>query len=219
MINVILGYLIVFVIICGVFGLTIITGNLFKVEVLKRYLLQIWSFLIFSIVYAVSSLNIRVFDFRNSMSFNNLLLALLAIFPTVIIIYYSDKSKPDNKFIHYDFLDGAVMEIPQRLLAQNLFLVMIGSFQILGFIEISILLNAILWVQFILMQEVLNKRKLSNKVVLEIIASLWFSIFIGILYYRTGNILVPMLCHGLERYLKYILKSRFGTIKRQELQI
>ncbi|MCT4542440.1 MAG: CPBP family glutamic-type intramembrane protease [Vallitalea sp.] len=99
------------------------------------------------------------------------------------------------------------MEIPQRLLAQNLFFVIIGNFHTWGFIKVPILLNAILWVQLILMQEVMNKKKLSNKVIFEIAASFWFSIFVGTLYYRTGNILVPMLCHGLERYLKYLFIS------------
>jgi hypothetical protein len=121
-----------------------------------------------------------------------------------------------NKFIFNDFIDGAVMEIPQRLLDQNLFFLMIEDFQhTWGFIQVPILLNAILWVQFILMQEMMNKRKFSNKVIFEIAASFWFSFFVGLLYYRTGNILAPMLCHGLERYLKYLFKSIVGIIKKQ----
>lgn len=218
--KILIGYLIVFVIVFCAFGLAIISSNLIKDNLIKRFLVQIWSLIIFSVVYLFYSTNIRIFNFSNLFNYRNLLLLLLAIIPTVIIVFQSDKHKPINRFTYRDYLEGVYMEIPQRLLSQNLLLITVGNNLIFGLLELHVLLNAILWAQFIIIQELMNKRMPSKETIYEILASVWFSIFVGILYCKTGNILVPMLCHGLERYLKFVVKQRFGeAIIEMESQI
>lgn len=95
MIKYIIGYLTVFIIIFCIFGLTILTSNVFKNKIIKKYLLQILSLIIFIIVYVACSSNIRILIFKDLFTLTNILLALLAVIPTVIIVYYGDKSKPD----------------------------------------------------------------------------------------------------------------------------
>lgn len=215
MLKIILGYLIIFIIMFSIFGLAIFLKCLNKNMMVKRYLLQFICVIVFLFVYSVDSSNIRIFNFNNLISLHNFLLIFLGVFPTALIAFYSDKSKPATKFTFWDFLDGAGMEIVQRLLAQNLLLIVLTRIEILTFTELSVLLNGLLWVQFILIQEIMNKRKVSQKILLEIVASFWFSISIGILYVKTGNLLITMLCHGLERYFTYFIRNKYGSIKNQ----
>lgn len=60
----------------------------------------------------------------------------------------------------------------------------------------------------------INRKKISYKIVPEIIASFWFSIWVGILYSITGNIVVAMITHGLQRIVTYEIRKRMGNINK-----
>jgi hypothetical protein len=105
------------------------------------------------------------------------------------------------------------MEIPQRLLVQNMLVVLNVNIIIYGSMTLGIFLNSLIWIQFIIVQEFICGRKITKKIMPEIIASAWFSIWVGILYSMSGNIIVPMITHGLERLVTYWLKQNFSKVK------
>ena len=144
---------------------------------------------------------------------------LICIMPTAIIVCIGRKYKPNEPFKMGNFLNGASMEIPQRLLVQNLFVVLGVNTIIYKSITLAILLNALIWVQFILIQEIISGNKITLKIIPEIIASFWFSIWVGVIYMDTGNILIAMLTHGLQRIITHGIRLKFGKqeIKRFNL--
>ncbi|NLY44501.1 MAG: hypothetical protein GX053_00675 [Tissierella sp.] len=173
------------------------------------YLFQFWSLIVFIIIWEYYKLNIQVFDFSNLLIYRNILLILVAVVPTSIIAYHGSKIKPTYQFGLKNFLDGASMEIPMRLLTQNLFAIFGINMIIYKSISLDILMNAIIFIQFIIVQEVIQGRKISSDILPEIIASFWFSISAGILYKDTGNIIMPMLAHGLQRMVTYNIRKVF----------
>lgn len=196
---------------------TVVVGLLFAIQIPFIYLIsklklkinnfsfQILFLIAFFIMYKSNPELISVFNCNYIVSLQAIVLLTLAVIPTVIIVQFEKREK--HKFFEWVLL-GISMEIPQRLFLQNfLFIILVKS----GFSEaniLSIIMNAILWVQFIIFQDVIFKQKLNLKSLPKIISSLWFSIFVGSLYFYSGNILMPILAHGLERMLSEILYDR-----------
>lgn len=210
----ILKYILVSLLISIIFGLTLLSHKaiikLNRYDFLTPYFFQLWSLLIFIILYFYYEPKIKIFEVTNLATFKNILLIIISVIPTSFIVYLGNPVKPNKKFGLTNFLNGVSMEIPQRLLIQNMFTLLNLDIIIYGSITLPILLNAIIWVQFIIVQEIINGRKVSKKILPEIISSIWFSIWVGILYSISGNILLPMLTHGLERTTAYWLKNHFG---------
>ncbi len=171
-------------------------------------LFQFWSLILFTIVWLIWPSKINVFNSHNLINIQNLGLVLISAIPTSIIIY---KTKTSFSEPWKKILNGATMEIPQRLLIQNVFVVLGLNKVIYGGLTLGILLNAIIWMQFIIIQEILNKGKISFKILPEILASFWFSIWVGILYSITGNIVITMFAHGLQRFITNIISKKFNS--------
>lgn len=212
--TIIFKYICVSVLISLIFGATVFLSSIikkeFKNDYIIPYLFQLWSLLLFIIIWIYLKPNISIFSTLNLLSLKNLLLIIMTIIPTSIIAYQGRKMKPRKTFIFRDFLNGASMEIPQRLLVQNLFIILGANHVVFYSLSLDILLNAIIWVEFILVQEVIQGKKITSAILPEVIASFWFSIWVGILYKDTGNIIIPMLVHGLQRILTNKIYERFG---------
>ena len=203
------NYILVSMIISSLYGITVLSiigvRKFYKKDFQGSYQFQLWSLILFLIIWYLSPLKISVFNINNSWNLRNILLMLLSIIPTGIIIR-KGKSHIDNPL--ENFLSGAMMEIPQRLLIQNLFIILGINTVIYKELTLGIVLNALVWVQFIIVQEVINKQKISSKIVPYIVASFWFSIWVGILYSITGNIVVTMITHGLQRIVTHEIRKR-----------
>lgn len=77
---------------------------------------------------------------------------------------------------------------------------------------IAIVMNTVLWVQYILIQDFLSGISINRATINKIIASACFSIGIGYLYASSGSILLTMLGHGMERILSELLHRQ--TIRK-----
>ena len=172
-----------------------------------NYLFQLWGLAIVLIVYSLYPSNIDFFQTENIFTWNTLLLIIMSVIPTSLIVMYRERTNPLKPFSIKHFLDGVSMEIPQRLLSQNLLIIFYKNLFTFKALQLMVILNAFIWVQFILIQEIIIYRKISIKIMPDIIASFWFSIWIGILYMYTGNIIIAMLTHGLQRYTAYWLRA------------
>lgn len=206
--SVLMIYLLAFLVAGLIFGLTFLTGiMIYKMSNKKykgSYLFQFWGFIAFVVIYMLYPDMIRVTNFKNVFRLQNFLLMIVAALPINIYFYYKGiRLQISGTKAVVAFFDGISMEIPQRLFMQNLFLVMTLGSVILKDSTWAVLLNALIWVQCILVQEFLIGERKYKKVVPELITSFWFSIWIGILYFSTGNILLPMITHGLLRIFPY----------------
>lgn len=220
---VILRYVVVSVVISFIFGATISSSLLikkaFKKDFISPYLFQFWSLVFFIMILSYFKPSIQILNIYSLWNWKNVLLFFLAVFPTSAITYQGNKLKPTNPMKVDDFFKGASMEIPQRLLVQNLFVILGVNMVIYGSLTLDVFLNSLIWIQFIIVQKIINGNKISLSVAPEIIASFWFSIWVGILYNETGNIVIPMMAHGLQRIITYKIRQKFGKQNLSETKI
>lgn len=219
--NIVISYILISVLISLIFGVVqlslIVINKIGKGKALVQYLFQFWSLVAFLIIVFISPIEVSILKVDNIFRISNLGLILVTIVPASIMVipsairkYKKLKITQIPKFKIKNLLDGASMEIPQRLLVQNLFIILSVNKVIYGSITSAILLNALIWVQFIIVQELISGKKISRKIMPEIMASFWFSIWVGILYSISGNIFVPMLAHGLQRWTTHIMVKFIG---------
>lgn len=220
--NIILKYILISTLVILIFGTTVLSEKIIKKvsfsKFISRYAFQLWSLVAFIIVWFFNRSNIEVFKMSNLDNFRNVVLVLISVIPTSIIVCFGNRSGVKKEFRMADFIDGASMEIPQRLLVHNMFSILNVNATVYGSLTLAILLNSLIWVQFIIIQEFIEGRSITGENVPEIAASAWFSIWDGILYSMTGNIVVPMLTHGLERIFSYLLKQNFCKIRSKLLE-
>lgn len=212
--KVVYKYIIVSIMMSLVYGCAVLSSSLInnrsKKCIISPYLFQIWSLILFIVVWGNHRDDIQIFKPFNILNWKNIFLLFMAVIPVSIIAYCGNKSKPTYQFKLRHFLDGASMEIPMRLLSQNLFVILGINMTVYKSISLVILLNAIIFVQFIMIQEAINGKKITSAILPEITASFWFSIFVGILYENTGNIAMPMIAHGLQRMFTYNIRKKFA---------
>lgn len=213
-INLIHKYIVISILISLIFGASVFSSFMIK-KLSKQYrqvpyLFQFWSLMVFMLIWKAYKPDIQVFNFSTLLTWRNIVLIFLAVVPTAIIAYHGSKIKPMDRFRLRNFLDGASMEIPMRLLVQNLFVILGINRIIYKSISLDILMNAVIWVQFIIVQQIIQGKPITSAVLPEVTASFWFSILAGILYKDTGNIIVPMFAHGLQRMVTYNIRKEFG---------
>lgn len=129
------------------------------------------------------------------------------------------KPEQHKSTLKAQILTGMAMEVPMRGLVQNPFVILGATAVLFHSITLSIVLTAIFWVQFILIQEVMTKRTLSSKVVLDSIASMWFSIWVGVIYLTTGSMIVAMITHALERWFAYMIRKKKSSMQNTESEL
>ncbi|MBB6621962.1 hypothetical protein [Clostridium gasigenes] len=208
--SIILKYILISILISLIFGITVLTNNITnkinRGKLINPYSFQLGSLLIFIVIWFFNKSKIEIFEVSRLVNWDNIVLMLITIIPTSVIVYWKNTDRTEKLFRLVDFLDGASMEIPQRLLVQNMFVILNVNTIIYGSMTLAIVLNSLIWVQFIIVQEFICGRKVTKKIMPEVIASIWFSIWVGILYSISGNIIVPMIAHGLERMVAHWLK-------------
>ncbi|BCN32657.1 hypothetical protein [Anaeromicropila herbilytica] len=194
-----------------IFGAQIIVSNTFeKIKVqskLTQYISQILSLVAFLVMYKVSSVKIPVLNLTGVISIKSVTLLIITVIVTAFIVS-SCKKERHNLFEW--FIGGVLMEIPQRLFMQTFFMIVLSGVE--NGYYIAILLNAILWVQFIILQEIISGSKINRVVIMDSISSAFFSIGVGLLYVQTGCILMTMLAHGLERIVSVKMGEYRGNI-------
>ena len=83
------------------------------------------------------------------------------------------RSTDSRKPLFINFLDGAFMEIPQRLMIQTF---ICGLLKMFGMnIYSGILINAVVWCSCIIFQDIIIKEKNAMKLILDLMASFIFS--------------------------------------------
>ncbi len=203
-----IAYIAVSILLSIIFGLSVLTlivQNKIKFSVINsEYLYQFWSFVFFVILYIIYNEKIRILNLDNIFSIENLLLICAAVIPIVLFT----KNKGKNKKLSEGVLKAGFMEIPQRLLSQNIFFIFIGDFEMIRGIPAAIVLNGLIFAQFIIVQELINKKNITKEILSEIILSFWFSIFIGLLYHRTGNIILAMISHSLIYFIRNLINKK-----------
>lgn len=212
--NIILKYILISVLVSSIFGAEVLSSNIAdkfkKCKFISSYFFQLWSLAIFIVFWLFNKSKLEIFEVNRLFSYKNILLILIAVIPTSVIACISKTSGTRNAPRLVDFIDGASMEIVQRLLVQNMFVILNVNIVIYGSMTLAILLNSLIWVQFIIIQELIFNRKITKSIIPEITASAWFSIWVGILYSITGNIIASMIAHGLERIVTKWIKQNFN---------
>ncbi len=208
-------YIVVSIVLSIIFGLTILTEivqNKVKVSIIKsRYLYQFWSFVFFVIFYIFYNEKISFLNFDNVLNIKNLFLMCIAIIPIVLLTSFNNINKIKNKRLSEGVLGAILMEIPQRLLSQNIFFIFLSEINTILGVPVAIVLNGLIYDQFIIIQELINTRKITKKILLDTVLSFWFSIFIGLLYYNTGNILLTMISHGAIYFFRNLIKKQINN--------
>lgn len=211
-IKIMIGYMIANIVILAIFGLSLKIDGLLKEKMGKAWVehTYILSFISLIIVLILKMFYNETFSFIGEKPIPSgqvILKMLIASFFAAILAYLA-KPEQKNTPLKVEILTGMAMEIPMRLLVQNLFVVFGATAVLLPSITLSTILTAVIWVQFIVVQEIMMKKSLNAKILLDCMASLWFSIWVGAIYFATGSIIVAMITHGLERWVAYILRKR-----------
>lgn len=96
---------------------------------------------------------------------------------------------------------GSLMELPQRLLLQNFLYLLLLIWELPHAALWSVVLNALVWCGGIAAQALLTRERFSLHLFLEGLASLLFSLGIGLAFFKSGCILLAVAAHFLERLL------------------
>ena len=215
--SIIVKYISISILISLIFGLTILSyktaSKIDRGKFLSPYFFQLWSLFIFIVVWFFYKSKVEIFKVSKLANWHNITLMLIAIIPTSFIVYLDNTARTKKLSMLADFINGASMEIPQRLLVQNMFVILNVNTIIYGSITLAIALNSLIWVQFIILQEFICGRKVTKKIILAAVASAWFSIWVGILYSISGNIIISMITHGFERMVTHWLKQNFSKVE------
>ena len=203
----IIGYIVITILVGFIFLLSTILYKRISKKVNMTYTLSgisLLAVLILEIFYRGEFLTFGTW--ADIISSTTLLQMFVAAIPAAVLTCLAS-SKMKNISLKEDILTGMAMEIPMRALVQNLLIVFGATYVVFGSLTNSIVLTAVIWVQFITLTEFMIKKSISSKVILESMASIWFSIWVGILYLNTGSIILAMLTHGLERWIAYMIRS------------
>lgn len=110
----------------------------------------------------------------------------------------NSSSTDSRKPLFSNILDGAFMEIPQRLMMQTFICGLLNKFGMN--IYSGILINAVVWCSGIIFQAVvMNKEKNAMKLIPELIASFIFSIGVGYVFLESSCIFMTMISHAAQR--------------------
>lgn len=137
---------------------------------------------------------------------------LVAIMTVLITTFFITRKNPGEQKSGKDLLiyglEGAFMEIPQRLMMQSF---VYGILKVLdaNFINTyTIIGTAIIWCMGLIVQAFMTGKKLDRDTKIEILASFVFSLGMGYVYQRTGFILITMVAHFCERYLSRLVFNK-----------
>lgn len=222
-VKIIIGYIFISAIIGSIFLLSFKLNSLIsrkadKMWIDTTYILSFISLLIVLIFKIFYKEEFSIIGGKSILSMKVLVQMFIAAF---VAAGLASLAKPEQykSTLKAQILTGMAMEVPMRGLVQNLFVILGATAVLFHSITLSIVLTAIFWVQFILIQEIMMKRKLSSKVVLDSIASMWFSIWVGVIYLTTGSMIVAMITHALERWFAYMIRKKKSSMQNTESEL
>lgn len=207
---VIVWYIIASLIVSLIFGIQVVVLNIFNKSgyrtILSKYNFQFLFLIGFCIMYLISPVKISIFNFYGVLSLKNILIFTITVVITSFIVSFEKSDKHDG-LVEW-FIQGVAMEIPQRLFMQTFFMIVLANMQIKNSNLVAIIMNTIIWIQFIIVQDFMNGKKINKTGLLKILSSVCFSLGVGALYVSTGSIMVTMIAHGAERILSQKLGYR-----------
>ena len=132
-------------------------------------------------------------------------IALLTVCITsLIIIFLKIRNKENNtKKLFKKCVEAAFMEIPQRVMMQTFIYVLLICWNQNSIW--CIFINACIWCLDILVQAFIIRQTNYRKIMIEVISSFVFSIGIGYIFLISECLIIPMISHGLERYITNIV--------------
>lgn len=130
------------------------------------------------------------------------------IFTILIITSSTVRARKVGKELLLFGLDGALMEVPQRLMMQSFLLGLLHLLNVTNENYFSIIITGFVWCISICIQCFICKTKFNKDTLWELLASFVFSLGIGYVYQQTGFILITMLAHFLERIFSSIIFNK-----------
>ena len=109
-------------------------------------------------------------------------------------------------------LNGIIMEIPQRMMMQSFVHLLLSAWNLN--VSLSVPITAVIWCMGICMQCIM-RRKISKRIVYELIASFVFSIGVGFMLLRTECIVFTMVAQSMQRVVTAIVSCRKYKRKQQ----
>lgn len=207
MVKVVLAFLCGIIVMSIMFGLVQVLASLIDkvniLKIIKRYLMQIISLVFTIIMYSVVKIDNRVFKLSSLLNIKYYIYIMIIVLIVVSIVAMNNRnySKMKLKEKVSNCFEGMTMEIPQRLFMQTFLYIITGS------IEVSIILNSIIWCTGIFIQAVLFKLSMDKEFFREEISSFIFSIGIGYVFAQSECIILSMIAHAFERYLAQYIRE------------
>lgn len=158
----------------------------------------------FFMMNALSPVRIPVLNIAGIFSLKNLIILSATVVITSFIVSF-EKSEKHNLFEWC--IQGVAMEIPQRLFMQTFFMIVLRTMGIENADWIAVLMNSVLWIQFIIIQDIMCGQKVNRKAIPKVLSSLVFSLGTGVLYVSSGCIVLTMFAHGAERIMSEKLRE------------
>lgn len=190
------------------FGLLFLFSSIIRRLVNHRWLLHLNSLLASIISTAIIAITMGLYPLQAEglVSIEVYLVAILTVLITTAIVSVKKQRthKRGRELLIYG-LDGAFMEIPQRMMMQSFVYGFLSLLRVLELEFYTILATAIIWCMGIVIQALLNDKNFDKEFLYDILASLVFSLGIGYVYQRTGLIIITMVAHFLERILSSCL--------------
>lgn len=159
------------------------------------------------IMYFVLPVNFNAFNVKGLSNMRAWTIMLVTV--VIVAFMIAKKGKRLSKLpndIMLIIVNGAMMEICQRLFMQVLLVTLLQMFGIPGHKLWSIILTAMIWCVGIAIQEAITRKKFDKEFWLDISCSFVFSIGIGYVLVESGCIILTMIGHGLERLLSNIFR-------------
>lgn len=209
---VVLAYALATAAVLAAFGLSAALAALMKRPGLKRaaggYAFPLFGLAGFVALCLASPVSLNVFRLDSLWSARNGLLFLAAAVPSAVLVSLKAEKRGS---VAGRVLQGIAMELIQRLFTQNLLFAVLVQCGVTHAHVISIVANAVLWMQFVLLQDIVTTHKIGVSVLPDLFATALFSVFAGFLYLYSGNIALPMLAHAAERLLADLIRdARYG---------
>lgn len=150
---------------------------------------------------------LQLFKMQNVVDWKSWLIIGTAVLITaaVVSVNKSDNIPSGRKLLWYA-LDGAMMEVPQRMMMQTFVCLLLDMWGI--DIVFSALVTAIVWCISICIQCVIMKRRFDKTVVVELLSSFVFSVGVGVVLIRTELIVFTMVAHFVERIVSTEIRRR-----------
>lgn len=202
--NYLLVFALCFAVSGALFGLTV----LLQTKVVKKEVLWPFCMPFAALIPAVAVILLfkrTPFNFASLGAWKLWMVALGSAVAAAFIVQLKKERAENRAFAGLQCLEGASMEIVQRVFMQTLAL---GLIRGLGLKEPAcILINACVFAADIFVQALACRERNYRNTLVEAAASFVFSMGIGYVFYASGCFVIPMLAHAAERLISAGLRN------------